>query len=241
MTDRLAEIKARLEKANPKAWRYDTLRVNRTSWPDDQTFIVNAAEDVRWLIAALEAERGAMKTYAEVWPLAADETGLYLLTPDGPLPSLQVDDTEEPLDYARMVLMQRGLWYLVNEPKGLLHATSWRIEHDRETGANFQVDSFMAGVRPEGMVLDAWPEALPVTTLFAEEVGPAPTHGATEAPTVPWSHVLLHGLRHYKYQLNPKEGDATIAARLVELGWPVHLAPFKAVMAAMYRRLHNAA
>jgi hypothetical protein len=51
-----------------------------------------------------------MIVVAEVWPVAADELGLWLLSGDGPRPSLPVMDDSEPFDYAEMELMQAGMW-----------------------------------------------------------------------------------------------------------------------------------
>jgi len=51
-----------------------------------------------------------MIVVAEVWPVAADELGLWLLSGDGPRPSLPVMDDAEPFDYAEMELMQAGMW-----------------------------------------------------------------------------------------------------------------------------------
>ena len=39
-----------------------------------------------------------MMVVAEVWPVAADELGLWLLSGDGPRPSLPVMDDAEPFD-----------------------------------------------------------------------------------------------------------------------------------------------
>jgi hypothetical protein len=49
-----------------------------------------------------------MIVVAEVWPVAADDLGLWLLSGDGPRPSLPVMDDSEPFDYAEMELMQAG-------------------------------------------------------------------------------------------------------------------------------------
>jgi hypothetical protein len=70
-----------------------------------------------------------MILHAEVWPVAADETGLWLLSGDGPRPSLPVMDDSEPHDYAEMELMQAGMWGSTK----LLHSTSWRVDHDPDS------------------------------------------------------------------------------------------------------------
>jgi hypothetical protein len=65
-----------------------------------------------------------MMVIAEVWPVAADELGLWLLSGDGPRPSLPVMDDAEPFDYAEMELMQAGMWATTK----ILHSTSWRAD-----------------------------------------------------------------------------------------------------------------
>jgi hypothetical protein len=65
-----------------------------------------------------------MIVIAEVWPVAADELGLWLLSGDGPRPSLPVMDDSEPFDYAEMELMQAGMWATTK----ILHSTSWRVD-----------------------------------------------------------------------------------------------------------------
>ena len=60
-----------------------------------------------------------MIVIAEVWPVAADELGLWLLSGDGPRPSLPVMDDSEPFDYAEMELMQAGMWATTK----ILHST----------------------------------------------------------------------------------------------------------------------
>jgi hypothetical protein len=65
-----------------------------------------------------------MIVVAEVWPVAADELGLWLLSGDGPRPSLPVMDDSEPFDYAEMELMQAGMWATTK----VLHSTSWRVD-----------------------------------------------------------------------------------------------------------------
>ena len=52
--------------------------------------------------------------------LEGDELGLWLLSGDGPRPSLPVMDDAEPFDYAEMELMQAGMWATTK----ILHSTS---------------------------------------------------------------------------------------------------------------------
>jgi hypothetical protein len=92
-----------------------------------------------------------MIVIAEVWPVAADELGLWLLSGDGPRPSLPVMDDSEPFDYAEMELMQAGMWATTK----ILHSTSWRVDRSD------LVVTYLAVVGCEGLVRSRWPDALP--------------------------------------------------------------------------------
>src|SRR4029453_632940 len=88
-----------------------------------------------------------MMVVAEVWPVAADELGLWLLSGDGPRPSLPVMDDAEPFDYAEMELMQAGMWATTK----ILHSTSWRGGHGD------LVVTYLAVVGGGGLVLSPLP------------------------------------------------------------------------------------
>jgi hypothetical protein len=179
-----------------------------------------------------------MTLQAEVWPVAADETGLWLLE-DG-RPSLPVMDDAEPHNYAEMELMQAGMVAATR----VLHSTSWRVDYDRDElalaagiGRNYLVVTYLAVVECPGLVRESWPEAVPITLAVADaELGHVPTHGPAQAPAVRHLDVLFHGLRHLRFLL---EHDATIAAALSK-HWRQHLAAFEPAIARMYERVHSA-
>jgi hypothetical protein len=169
----------------------------------------------------------------EVWPVAADETGLWLLG-DGPRPSLPVMDDAEPHDYAEMELMQAGML----ADLAVLHSTSWRVTYDPFTDRNHLVVTYVAVLRCSGLVREAWPDAIPITVEAADaELGQVPTHGATEAPAVRHFDVLFHALRHLRFLF---EHDATVAAALDSV-WDGHLAELEPAIARMYERVHESA
>jgi len=173
-----------------------------------------------------------MLVTAEVWPVAADETGLWLLG-DGARPSLPVMSDAEPHDYAEMELMQAGMWATTRT----LHSTSWRVGYDQALDQNYLVVTYIAAVDCSGLVREEWPEAIPITTGVADaELGRVPTHGPTEAPAVRHFDVLFHALRHLSYLL---VHDATVAAALTET-WGEHLASWEPEIARMYQQVHEA-
>jgi hypothetical protein len=174
-----------------------------------------------------------MSVMAEVWPVAADETGLWLLG-DGPRPSLPVMDDAEPHDYAEMELMQAGM----GDATKALHSTSWRVAYDEALDQNYLVVTYIAAVTCSGLVREEWPEAIPITIEAADaELGRVPTHGPTQAPAVRHFDVLFHALRHLSYLL---VNDATLAAAL-DGNWGEHLAAFAPAIARMYDRVHESA
>src|SRR5215216_6715256 len=105
-----------------------------------------------------------MIVIAEVWPVAADELGLWLLSGDGPRPSLPVMDDSEPFDYAEMELMQAGMWATTK----VLHSTSWRVDRGD------LIVTYLAVVECEGLVRSRWPDALPISVKVADAVGQPP-------------------------------------------------------------------
>jgi hypothetical protein len=165
----------------------------------------------------------------EVWPVAADEeTGVWLLDPGGAWPSLPVTQNSDPHEAAELELIQHQI------PLGdvtLLHSTSWRAE------GTAVVLTYLAVIKCPGLVLETWPDALPVTPKAAKKAGPPPTHAPTQPPTPRDFDVFLHSLRHARFLL---DHDATIAAALGEV-WRQALAPLEGDIARMYSRIHNAA
>ncbi len=169
-----------------------------------------------------------MTVTVEVWPVAADETGLWLLSPDGPWNSPPVLADSEPHMVAELELIQ----HQVNlADVAVLHSTSWRTEHTST------VLTYLAVVRVPGLVVGEWPGARPVTVALADHVGRPPTHGPVDPPAPRYIDVLVHGLRHLRFLL-PR--DATVAAAM-PAPWGEHLAAFSPAIAKMYDRVHQTA
>lgn len=170
----------------------------------------------------------------EVWPVAADAEAIWLdgrdAWRDGPLQAGTTVHYE-----AERLLFEHGIdpddTLFVKLPgdtprTDVLHSTSWR------QGGPQVVLTYMAVVRVQGFVLGTWPDAVPVTAALPAETGKPLPHRAAQMPEVRVSDVLMHGLRHLKFQIGPW-GDAEIAAAM-DRNWRRHLHALKPALATMY-------
>lgn len=159
----------------------------------------------------------------EVWPVGADDAGIWLISGSDALrwgPVMADGDVH----YEAETLL-RGFGIDLADVD-VLHSTSWRPDGPAI------VLTYMAVVKVSGYVLETWPDAAPVTRTLAEAIGPAPVHGAADVPLPRVADVLLHGIRHLKFLAGP-EGDAETAAALDE-NWVRHLAPLRPALAKMF-------
>ena len=159
----------------------------------------------------------------EVWPLAADDAGIWLVSGGDALrwgPVMADGDVH----YEAETLL-RGFGVALDQVP-VIHSTSWR-PHGQAV-----VLTYMAVVRVPGYVLETWPDAAPVTAALPAAVRKAPAHGAAEVPVPRVVDVLLHGIRHLKFLAGP-EGDAETAAAL-DATWLRHLAPLRPALAEMF-------
>ena len=89
----------------------------------------------------------------EVWPLAADENGIWLLSGGdawrtGPIPA-----DSEPLFEVKLLVSE----YDSRMKLDLIHSTSWRVDGPAV------ILTWIGIARADGLVIDQWPHALPVT------------------------------------------------------------------------------
>jgi len=176
-----------------------------------------------------------MGVNVEVWPLAADEAGIWLVSGGGAWsygPVMADSDVHYEIE---MLLFSHDInpddAVFVALPSGapradVIHSTSWRPD-----GPAIML-TYMAVVRADGYVRERWPDAVPVTAALPEAIGKAPAHGAAEVPVPRVADVLLHGIRHLRWLAGP-EGDAETAAAL-DVNWHRHLAPLRPALATMY-------
>lgn len=161
----------------------------------------------------------------EVWPVSADDIGLWLISGNDAWRSEAVRKDSDPHATVTNLLEANG----AAEGVKLLHSTSWRAE---ETAV---ILTYVAVIGCNAFVRDQWANAAPISPVLPDAVGkPIPVE-ATEAPIPRYIDVLMHGLRHLQFLLQTDS-----AARSALCGrWPDHLAAFRQALAGMYDHEHG--
>ncbi len=163
-----------------------------------------------------------MTVYVEVWPVAADEVGLWLLSGEDAWWSGPVRADDEPHSEVEYALSQHD----AQDQVSLLHSTSWRVDGPHV------VLTYMAVIATPGLVRETWPTALPISLDLADSVGKALPHQPTEPPTPRYVDVLLHGLRHLRFLLDTDPGNSAA----LNDSWRRHLAALSPALATMYHQ-----
>lgn len=168
-----------------------------------------------------------MQVWPEVWPLAADEAGIWLLSgPEGAwTPGASVSADSEPHSEVELLLAEHGAL----ADTALLHSTSWRIDGPA------LVVTYVAVIALGDHVRASWTGAIPVSVEAAHRVGPAPAHAPTHPPAPRYIDVLRHAVRHLAFL---RDHDATTAATLPE-PWSAHLTRIQPALAGMYSERHR--
>lgn len=178
-----------------------------------------------------------MTIWVEVWPVVADDIGLWLISGskpwrDGPV----LADSSVHFTVESLLRLHR----IDPRPAAeggdclMLHSTSWRPDGPR------QWDTYIAAVRCGDLALAVWPDAKPITPDLLDEDagrGKPPTHGATEEPVPRSLDVLFHGLGHFKDQIRK---NGTTREALGDL-WRTQLEPFEETLAGLYETPHESA
>lgn len=160
-----------------------------------------------------------MTVVAEIWPLAADEHGIWLISGGDAWRSYAIAADSEPHFEVELVLAGHD----AGRP-ALLHSTSWRVDGPST------VLTYIAVFDCTGLVRGRWPGALPVAADLLPTVGNPLPHAAAEPPTPRYVDVLHHGLRHLRFLL-----DTDRSAQQALTGhWVEHLSKLTPVLAGMY-------
>ena len=166
-----------------------------------------------------------MTVRVEVWPVAADSAGIWLVSGDDAWrDTLPVAADSEP--HAEVELLVGAHGDVDPADVLLLHSTSWRVD-----GPSV-VLTYVAVLRRPGLVLDIWPDARPVGRELAEAVGKPPTHAAADVPVPRYIDVLLHALRHLRML---RDTDA-VARNALDATWQRHLDDLAPALAGMYQQ-----
>jgi hypothetical protein len=167
-----------------------------------------------------------MTVWVEVWPLAADATGIWLLSGDDAWrDTMPVMADSEPHFEVEGLLSVHG----ARDSTVLMHSTSWRPD-----GPHI-VLTYVAIVQAGGLdavVRERWADALPVSLDLAQAVGRPSTHAPDAAPVPRYVDVLLHAVRHLAFL---RDTDATNRAAL-DANWLRHLESWQPALAGMYER-----
>jgi hypothetical protein len=163
-----------------------------------------------------------MSVRIEVWPLAADDAGIWLISGgDAWRPALPVlSDSEPHVDVERELAVHE-----VRSDAVLVHSTSWRVD------ATHVILTYVAVIDGDGSVRDRWPGALRVSAGLVYAADDPPAASPLDAPTPRSIDVLLHAIRHLRFLL-----DTDDAVRPALAGdWRRHLAHLQPALAGWYR------
>jgi hypothetical protein len=155
----------------------------------------------------------------EVWPVAVDAAGIWLLSGEGPWtsPPLSVDCS--PHAAVCDTLAQA----CIDSPPALIHSTSWRHEEQAV------LLSYAVAFPPAESVSARHPAGRLLAPALARAVGSA-RRDPKEPPTVRAVDVLLHALRHLQMLI---ETDVE-ARRALSGSWQRHLAAFAPALAGLF-------
>jgi hypothetical protein len=174
-----------------------------------------------------------MPTYVEVWPVAADQLGIWLTSGTDAWEAGPVPADSEPYLVVRGLLQGHGQ----DNRCQLLHSTSWRTEHG--PGGSRNVLTYVAVLGPvyadgdDALALDVWPDAQPLHLKLHRHAGDPAPHAPADRPVPRKVDVLLHAVRHLKFLA---ETDAGGRAVLGYGWWPEHLATWTPTLAGLYRQ-----
>jgi hypothetical protein len=163
-----------------------------------------------------------MAVIPEVWPVAADQKAIWLISGDSPWHLAPVPADSEPHFEIELDLMERGIRGRV----ALMHSTSWRVDY-RIGGL---VATYMAVLNADDLVKGIWPGARPITLAAMEKVARPIPHRPDEAPSPSHFHVLMHGLRHLRFlELYDPANGAALGEQMRQ-----HLDVLTPALAGMY-------
>lgn len=173
----------------------------------------------------------------EVWPVAADRIGIWLVSGTDAWRSEDIRQDTEPHRAVEDVLaenkaftpeMAAALREVDRFPGGsvvrLVHSPSWRVDGESV------VLTYLAIIECSSLVRHEWPEAIPVSTEALDAVGKPVVHEPTGPPTPRHIDVLAHGLRHLRFLL---ETDSQSRGAM-DATWRAHLAEYEPSLSGMY-------
>jgi hypothetical protein len=167
-----------------------------------------------------------MGVRVELWVVAADQAGIWLLNGDDAWRSDRISADEDV--HAEVELLAYG--HAPDLALSVIHSTSWR-----QDGPGIVLTYVAIGQAGE-FVQDRWPHALPITTQLLELVGRPYPHDAAQAPVPRHLDVLVHSVRHLRFL---RDTDAPTRDAM-SADWRQHLEAFEPALAGLYSEPHVA-
>lgn len=168
-----------------------------------------------------------MGVSVELWPLAADGTGIWLVSGGDAWRS----DRIMADSFIQTEVELLAAEYLPGVVLQVTHQTSSRQD---KSGI---VLTYVAIAEAPEFVQDRWPGALPLTTELLGEVGKPFPHAPNGAPLPRRIDVLLHSVRHLR---NLRDTDVPTSDALTQ-HWRRHLEPFEPALYCMFDEPYFAA
>jgi hypothetical protein len=162
-----------------------------------------------------------MGVRVELWILAADEAGLWLVNGNDAWRSDPIPADSKP--QAEVELLSYD--HAPDLTLSVIHSTSWRYEDPH-------IILTFVGIAQAGEFAAAdWPDAKPITPQLVDDAGKPLPHVPDGEPVPRPIDVLMHGVRHLAYLRETDE--ATSAA----MGghWQDRLREFEPALSGMYR------
>lgn len=163
-----------------------------------------------------------MRVRVEVWPIAADDKGLWLLSGLSPWTTGNIPSDGSAHDELEYLLFSTGAL----DKTILMHSTSWR-----QDGPAVLL-TYVAVLGCGDLAIDQWRNAVPISAAVVDTVGLPAAGPAVDPPVVRHLDVLLHALRHVRQLLDTDAG----AQAVLDERWRRHLAEWKPALAGMYQR-----
>jgi hypothetical protein len=144
-----------------------------------------------------------------VWPLAADDAGIWLISDGDPWrPASPVTSDSGPhADVERELAA-----HAVRSDAVLVHSTSWRVD-----GPDV-ILTYLAVIDHGGSIRDRWPGALRISAGLVYAAGEPESASPLDEPSPRSIGVLLHAVRHLRFcstrttpsgRCSPATGGAT--------------------------------
>lgn len=175
----------------------------------------------------------------EVWPIAADVAGFWLL--GGKRGAWDPGVPTEARLSTHEAVVEVVEAFGADDVTKALHSTSWRPD----TQPAVDVFTYIACVDAGQAVIDRWPAARPIGRVLLESVGKPYHHDPTEPPLPRFIDVAAHAIRHIRLLTNPHcdAFDASTYEAIASLPgeetgrswWLDHLEGLKGQLAGLYR------